>query len=344
MTRMRAAVLSEPGRIDVEERERPEPAPDEALVAVERVGICGSDLHYYEHGRIGEYVVDAPLVLGHESAGVVEAVGSAVDDLEPGDRVAMEPGVPCRRCRHCRSGHYNRCPDVAFMATPPDDGAFREYVAWPADLCHRLPDGVSATAGALCEPVSVGVHATRRGGVGPGDAVFVSGAGPIGLLAHDAARAAGATRTLVSDVVTGKLARARDRRATATVDASEGDPADAARELATGGVDVAIEASGTHAGIHACLAAVRRGGAVVLVGLPADGEVPVDVHELVDGELDLRGSFRFANTYPAALDLVAHGAVDPVGLVDFTAPLAGTGAALERALNPEVVKGVVEVR
>jgi L-iditol 2-dehydrogenase len=341
---MRAAVLTEPGRIEIQERIRPDPAPDEALLAAERVGICGSDLHYYEHGRIGEYVVEAPLVLGHESAGVVKTVGAAVTTLAPGDRVAMEPGIPCRRCRHCRSGHYNRCPEVEFMPTPPADGALCEYVAWPADSCHRLPDSVSATEGALCEPLSVGVHATRRGRVGTGNSVFVSGAGPIGLLVHDAARAAGATRTLVSDVVDRKLARARERGASATVDASEADPIDVAHELTTGGVGVAIEASGTHAGIQACLNAVDRGGTVVLVGLPGDSEVPVDVQGLVDGELDLRGSFRFADTSPTAVELIADGTVEPTGLVDFTIPLAETATAFERATDPEVLNGVIEVQ
>jgi L-iditol 2-dehydrogenase len=242
---MRTAVLKEPGRLEIEERPRPDPAPDEVLVAVGEVGICGSDLHYYEHGRIGDYVVEDPLILGHESAGEAVEVGDGVTDLETGDRVALEPGVPCRRCDHCKRGEYNRCPDVTFMATPPDDGAFAEYVAWPVDFAYRLPESVSTREGALCEPLSVGVHAARRGEIGVGDSVLVTGAGPIGLLAMAAARAAGATEVLVADVIEAKRRRAEERGADATIDPTRTDLGEAVAEQTDGeGVDIVVEASG----------------------------------------------------------------------------------------------------
>jgi len=341
---MRAAVLHEPGKLRIEERPRPEPASDEALVAVREVGICGSDLHYYRHGRIGDYVVEEPLILGHESAGEVVAVGDRVTDLAPGDRVALEPGVPCGRCAHCRRGEYNRCPDVTFMATPPDDGALAEYVAWPADFAYRLPDGVSTLAGALCEPLGVGVHAARRGEVGVGDSVLVTGAGPIGLLAADAARAAGATEVFVADVVASKRDRAAARGATAAFDPTETDLAEAVAGRTDGtGVDVVIEAAGAESAIRGTLDAVRRGGTVVFVGLADEAEVPLDVLEIVDGELDVRGSFRYRNTYPAAIDLLAVDRVDAAGLVDFETDLSDAASAFERALDPDVVKGVITV-
>ena len=159
---MRSAVLLEPGEFRIERRDRPTPEADEVLVAVRDVGICGSDVHYYTHGRIGEYVVENPLVLGHESAGEVVDAGDDVEGIAAGDRVTMEPGVPCEECDHCRRGVYNRCPDVRFMATPPVDGAFTEYVAWPADYVYRLPEDVSTRAGALCEPLSVETSSGRR--------------------------------------------------------------------------------------------------------------------------------------------------------------------------------------
>jgi L-iditol 2-dehydrogenase len=351
---MRTAVLAEPGRLTVEDRPRPDPAPDEVLVAVGEVGICGSDLHYYEHGRIGDYVVEEPLVLGHESAGEVVEVGANVPDERVGERVALEPGVPCRRCEYCKRGEYNLCPDVTFMATPPDDGALAEYVAWPADFAHRLPDGVSVREGALCEPLSVGVHAARRGDVGVGDSVLVTGAGPIGLLAADAARAAGATEVLVADVVDAKRRRAVERGADATIDPRDGDLVEAvaaetggkgtAGEASAGdGADVVIEASGAESAIRSSLDAVRRGGTVVLVGLADAAEVPLDVLELVDAELDVRGSFRYRNTYPAAIELLANDEIDAVGLVDFEMPLGDVGAAFQRAMDRETVKGMVRV-
>jgi L-iditol 2-dehydrogenase len=339
---MRVAVLTEPGEFDLRERPRPSPTPDEVLVAVREVGICGSDVHYYEHGRIGDYVVEEPLVLGHEAAGEVVAVGDRVESPAVGDRVALEPGVPCRRCRFCSRGDYNLCPDVRFMATPPHDGAFAEFVSWPADFAYRLPDSVSTTEGALCEPLSVGLHVCRRGEVETGDSVLVAGAGPIGLLALAAARAAGATDVLVTDVVDGKLARAGERGADRTVNVAEEDLASAVEAFTDGrGVDVAIEASGAESSIRSTVESVARGGTVVLVGLASEATVPFDALDIVDSELDVRGSFRYRSTYPTAVDLLADGAVDVAGLVDFEAELADVAAAFERAREPEVVKGMV---
>jgi L-iditol 2-dehydrogenase len=341
---MRAAVLSAPGELTVEERPRPEPGPDEVLVAIEAVGICGSDVHYYEHGRIGDYVVEEPLILGHESAGVVEAVEDAVTDLQPGTRVALEPGVPCRTCEHCKAGDYHLCPDVTFMATPPDDGAFAEYVAWPADFAYELPESVSTTAGALCEPLSVGLHAARRAEIEPGDSVLVTGAGPIGLLAMDAAKIRGASTVLVSDVVPEKLDRARGRGADRTIDVREDSLPGVVADATDGrGVNVVIEASGAGPAIAHTTDAVRRGGTVVQIGLPQESEHPLDVHALVDKELDIRGSFRYANTYPAAIDLLADDAIDLEGLVDFEASLDEIDDAFQRAQEEDVVKGMVRI-
>jgi L-iditol 2-dehydrogenase len=341
---MRAAVLTESLEFEFENRERPDPSPHEALVAIRDVGICGSDVHYYRHGRIGDYVVDDSLVLGHESAGEVVETGSEVNDLAPGARVTLEPGVPCRRCEHCARGEYNRCPDVTFMATPPDDGAFAEYVAWPADFVYELPEGVSTRAGALCEPLSVGIHACRRGSVGVGDTVAISGGGPIGLLAMEAARAAGASEVLLSDVVPEKLALADRRGVDLTIDASREDVATAVNEHTDGvGADVAIEASGAASATRSAFEAVRQGGTVVLVGLADEATVPIDVLSLIDNELDVFGSFRYRNTYPAARSLLEGGRVDVEGIVDFESPLDGIEAAFERAMAPETVKGMVSV-
>ncbi|PSP83334.1 alcohol dehydrogenase [Halobacteriales archaeon QS_1_68_17] len=341
---MQAAVLSEPGKLKLEERARPEPGPGEVLVAVGEVGICGSDVHYYEHGRIGDYVVEEPLVLGHESAGEVVAAGADVSGVEPGDRVALEPGVPCRRCAHCKRGEYHLCPDVTFMATPPDDGAFAEYVAWPADFAYPLPDAVSLREGALCEPLSVGIHACRRGGVGSGDAVLITGCGPIGLTVMEAARAAGATDVVVSDVVGSKLDLAADRGADRTVNVAEESLDDAVADVTGGaGVDVVVEASGAPAAVGSAFDAVRRGGTVVLVGLADEAEIPIDVLDVIDSELDVHGSFRYANTYDVAVDLLAAGRVDVAGIVDFEMGLAAVDDAFRRAMDPETVKGMITI-
>jgi L-iditol 2-dehydrogenase len=341
---MRTAVLMEAGRFELQDRERPSPGADEVLVSIAEVGICGSDVHYYEHGRIGDYVVEEPLVLGHESAGVVEAVGEAVEGFEPGDRVALEPGVPCRRCGHCKRGDYHLCESVRFMATPPHDGAFTEYVAWPADFAYELPADVSLREGALCEPLSVGIHACRRGAVGVGDTVLITGAGPIGLCVMEAARAAGASDVLVTDVVERKLDVASDRGADLTIDVTSEDLGAAVREYTGGlGADAVIEASGAAPSIQSTLEGARRGGTVVFVGLASDPEVPLDVVDIVDNELDVHGSFRYKNTYPAAVALLADGAVDLAGMVDFESPLEAVADAFERSMEPDVVKGVITV-
>lgn len=339
---MHVAVLTEPGEFELRERDRPDPAAGEVLVRVREVGICGSDLHYYEHGHIGDSVVADPHVLGHESAGEVATVGSAVDSLAVGDRVAIEPGRPCRRCEHCRRGSYHLCPDVTFLGSPPVDGAFAEYVAWPADLCYRLPESVSTREGALCEPLSVGVHAARRGGVGSGDSVLVTGAGPIGLCVMEAVRAAGATDVVVSEPVAAKRELARERGADRVVDpTAETFPEAVATHTDDRGVDAAIEASGAEPAIEAVPGTVRRGGTVVLVGMPTGGTVDVDALGVINREVDVRGSYRYADTYPTAVELLAADRVDVSGFVEFDAPLADVHEAFERAADARTVKGVI---
>jgi len=341
---MRAAVLTEPHRFELQDRSRPQPGPDEVLVRIDAVGICGSDVHYYEHGRIGDYVVEDPLVLGHESAGTVVETGANVDDIAVEDRVALEPGVPCRRCGHCKRGEYHLCESVEFMATPPHDGAFTEYVAWPADFAYRLPENVSTTAGALCEPLSVGLHACERGDVGTGDTVLINGAGPIGLVTMAAARAAGAADVLVTDLVQGKLERARERGADRAIDVSSTDLVPAVDEYTDGaGADVVIEASGAEPAIKSTVDTVRRGGTIVLIGLADEATVPLDVLAIIDNEIDVLGSFRYENTYETAIELLADDAVDLDGLVDFRAPLSEVDDAFQRAMDPSVVKGLITV-
>ncbi|UPM44950.1 NAD(P)-dependent alcohol dehydrogenase [Halocatena salina] len=341
---MRTAVLVEPTEFQLQDRERPEPGPDDVLVAIRDVGICGSDIHYYEHGRIGDYVVDEPLVLGHESAGEVVETGENVTGITPGNRVTLEPGVPCRRCPHCKRGDYHLCEDVVFMATPPHDGSFVEYVTWPADFAYELPETVSSIEGALCEPLSVGIHACRRGDVGAGDTVLVTGGGPIGLMIVEAARAAGATNVIVTDVVPGKLGFARERGVDLAVNVTETDLEAAINEYTDGlGADVVIEASGAPPSIRSTLDVVRRGGTVVLVGLASEATVPIDVLELIDNEIDVHGSFRYKNTYDVAIDLLTDGAVDVEGIVDFQLPLDAIDDAFQRAIDPDVVKGMITI-
>ncbi len=300
---MRVSVLRTQGVVDVEERPMPEPGPGEVLVRIGSVGVCGSDVHYFEHGRIGPYVVDRPLVLGHEAGGVVAAVGEGVESLREGQRVSIEPGVPCRSCSQCLAGRYNLCPNVEFFATPPYDGAFAEFVVMPAAFVYVIPDSISDDAAGLLEPLSVGVWACRRAGVDPDSRVLVTGAGPIGLIAAQAARAYGAPEVMVTDVNPHRLALAR-RLGLAAVDVSETPVADTGFEA-----DVLLECSGNTRATWDAVSTLARAGRVVLVGMGGD-EVVLPLSYVQDRELVITGAFRYANTWPTAIALAASGRVN----------------------------------
>ncbi len=197
---MKAAVLHGPGDIRMQRVSIPGIGPDDVLIEVKTIGVCGSDVHYYVTGRIGRYVVREPLILGHECSGEVVRIGQNVRNVDIGDHVAIEPGVPCRRCRFCKSGRYNLCPDVRFLATPPINGAFAEYVASPCDFVYKLPENMTFAEGALIEPLAVGLHAAKRGQVVPGETVVILGAGTIGLMVLQAVKAYGATRIIAVDL------------------------------------------------------------------------------------------------------------------------------------------------
>src|SRR4051812_21223687 len=260
--RMRAAVLTRAGEIVLEERSTPTPGPREVLVEITSVGVCGSDIHYYEHGRIGSFVVNSPLILGHESAGRVAAIGDQVTKHAVGDRVTLEPGVPCGRCEQCRAGRYNLCPDVVFFATPPVDGTFADYVVIHEDYAFALPDSLSDDVGALMEPLSVGIWACRKAGVSAGDRVLVTGAGPIGLLAMQVALAFGATQVEIADVNEARLAVAARTGATRTLISGRDEPSTA---------DALIECSGHPAALASGIAALRPAGTAGVGGLGAGG-------------------------------------------------------------------------
>jgi L-iditol 2-dehydrogenase len=333
----RAAVLYAPGDLRVEDRAVPEPGAREVLVEIAAVGVCGSDVHYYEHGRIGSFVVREPMVLGHESSGRVVALGPGTSKHAVGDRVTLEPGVPCGGCRECRAGRYNLCRDVRFFATPPIDGAFANYVTIHEDFAFALPEAVSDQAGALMEPLSVAVWACQKAGVSAGDRVLVTGAGPIGLLALQTARAFGATDVTVTDVNPHRLALAERTGATRTINVAETPLDDAEIE-----VDALIECSGHPASLKAGLAALRPAGTAVLVGMGPEEEGVLPLALIQTRELWVTGTFRYANTYPTAIALAADRRVDLEAIITGHYGLDDAEAALRAGReDPTAVKVMV---
>lgn len=332
---MRTAVLIEPGRIEMEQRPVPTPRAGDVLIQVSSVGVCGSDTHYYRHGRVGGFVVEKPLVLGHEAAGTIVGVGDSVDPSRIGQRVSIEPQRPDPDSDETRRGHYNLCPHMQFFATPPVDGALCEYVTIGAEFAHPVPDSMSDDAAALCEPLSVGIAAIRKAELdGPGR-VLIAGAGPIGIVLTQLARAYGATEIVVSDPDPTRRDRSLAFGATTTVDPTAGSNDDLA-------VDAFIDASGAATAVAAGIHAVRPAGRIVLVGSGAESmELPTQL--IQNRELVLTGVFRYANTWPTAIALVESGRVDLDAMVTARFPLEKVAEALDSDRIPGSVKSVVTV-
>ncbi|HTK63291.1 MAG TPA: NAD(P)-dependent alcohol dehydrogenase, partial [Pseudonocardia sp.] len=298
---MRTAVLRRPGDVVVEERPIPRAGPAEVVVRVSSVGVCGSDTHYYDHGRIGRFVMEKPLVLGHEAAGEVTDLGPGVTRLTVGQRVSIEPGVPDLTCTQCLAGRYNLCPNMQFFATPPIDGAFAEYVVVHEAFAHPVPEGIGDDAAALLEPLSVGIWACTKAGVTAGSRVLITGAGPIGLVSVQTALAFGATEIIVSDVNPARLALALELGATTVVDARDS----SVTELETP-PGILLECSGHPPAINEAIRALGPAGRAVLVGMGGD-EIPLPLSVVQERELEVTGTFRYANTWPTAIALVASG-------------------------------------
>jgi len=335
---MLAAYLEKPYEIKIKEVPSPEIRnPEDVLIRVDSVGICGSDIHYYREGRIGDFMVKKPLILGHETTGVVEKSGADAEGLKEGDRVALEPGIPCRKCTYCKTGRYNLCPDVKFFATPPVDGTFCEYVVHPADFVYKLPASVSLEEGTLLEPLSVGVHACRLAKIKPGERVMVAGLGPVGLLALQTALAHGADVCGI-DRVEKRLAMAEKCGAKKVFNTKETPAVKPGQSF-----DVVFECSGAVQLVQESINMVRRGGRIVYIGMGAD-TVPLNMAKVTAGEIEIKGLFRYANTYPAAIKLVEEKKIELAPLISKTFALQQAKEALEYpGENPDCIKALVKI-
>jgi len=338
MTRRESvAVLHRAGDVRIEQRPIEEPGEQEVLVEVSAVGICGSDTHYFEDGFLGSNVIRAPHVLGHEVSGRVIACGELATRHRIGDRVTLEPGVPCSECVECLTGHYNLCGNVRFLGTPPVDGALRGHAAIHEEFAIPLPEAISDQAGALIEPLAVAVWACHQGDIGAGHRVLITGAGPIGLLAAQVARAFRAAEVTIVDVNEPRLSLARRLGVSHTLSPD-------GLMNSGGGVDadVLIECSGVASALGGGIAAVRPAGTVVVVGMSPEGAVTLPLDRLQRRELTVVGSFRYAGCYPEAIELAATGHVQLEPLITACYPLSDVRSALTAARrDPTQVKAVV---
>lgn len=289
-------------------RDIPYPKGDEVQIKIRCTGICGSDLHYLEHGKIGDFVVEYPFVLGHESAGEITAIGKDVTELKVGDRVTMEPGYTCGKCEFCKTGRYNLCPDVVFFATPPYDGTLAEYIVHPAHMCFKLPDSVSMAEGALIEPLAVGFHAAMQGGAKAGQTAMVIGCGCIGLVTMLALKSMGVSKVYMSDVIDIRIKKAQDMGAEYVFNPIKEDVIKGLMDATDGnGADLVIETAGNAKAQSQCVDLVKTGGTIVYVGMAADAVTPLDINQIINKEATIKSVFRYKNLYPLAISAVENG-------------------------------------
>lgn len=332
----------------MEIRDIPVPTPKEkqVIVKLEYVGICGSDVHYLENGRIGDFVVEGDFILGHECAGTVVELGEGVQNLKVGDRVALEPGITCGQCEFCKSGKYNLCPDVEFLATPPYHGCIENYIAFPENMCFKLPDNISTKEGALVEPLSVGMHAAKQGRVTLGSSVVILGAGCIGLCTLLACKAFGATDITVVDVIPKRLDFAMKLGATRVINGKDVNAVEEIDKLTNNaGVDIVIETAGSTVTIGQTPYMVKRGGTIVLVGMAPKDIIEFNFAKIMAKEAEIQSVFRYRNIYPMAIKAISKGLIDVSGIVTHEFTFDETAKAFDFAIHNknDVVKAVIKI-
>lgn len=335
------AYLMKTKTFEIRDSEIPKVKPDDLLIEIKHVGVCGSDLAGFNSTGNMPY----PVVLGHESAGLVIGLGENVKNFKIGDRVAIEPGVPCMKCSYCLEGRYNLCDNMNFMACPPWElAALQKYIAHPSMMCFKLPDNVSTLEGALIEPLAVGMYAAKRAEASVGKSVLILGSGCIGLTTLLACKAHGVSTIYIADLFNLRLQKAKDLGATVTINTGEADLVERIMEL-TGkeGVDIVFEAAGSPITTNMAQYTAKKGGKIVMVGV-VHGEVLLNINRLASREIDILGIFRYLNLYPSSIEAVASGLIDIASVCTDIYPFSdvqrGFDDASERKM--EVVKAVIE--
>lgn len=338
---MKAAILEKPKKIIVEDIPIPRYSDDEVLIKIKEVGLCGSDLHYYNTGRIGDFIVKKPIILGHESSGIVEEAGKNVEGLKKGDRVTIEPGIPCGICNYCKTGNYHLCKDVKFMATPPYDGAFCEYVKYNPNFVYKIPENVNFTEAALVEPLSVGYSAAVNAEIKPGDKTLILGAGPIGISILEMLKVFGASKIFIADINKFRLNIADQHRADKTINIEN---TDILKDLENESFNSVIEASGNDISIFNSIKLTEPGGKLVWVGMGKD-IINIPYSEIIGKDLNIKGIFRYQNTYLPIIRLLEKKLIKIEDIVTHRLKIDNIEEAFDIANNPNInkMKIIIEV-
>lgn len=305
---MKVSVLKDKGLLVYEDREIPEISNDEVLIKIKKCGICGTDLHFYESGRISDIIIETPLILGHECSGEIVKIGENVSNFIVGDLVAVEPGIPCGKCEYCKNGRYNLCKEVAFLGEPPTNGAFAEYIKYPAHMVYKLPYALDLIEGALIEPFCVGLHGIQVSNARAGQSAIILGSGCIGLCTLLALKANGINDIYVIDIIDIRLEKARELGATAILNGKDVDIIEEIKNLTNGnGVDLVFETAGVAFTTKQTADLVKIGGSIILMGMSANANFEYNFGKILFKEAKIHTVFRYRNLYPIAINMVKNG-------------------------------------
>lgn len=344
--KMKVCVLTGKQKLEWVEREIPQPGKGELQIKLEYIGVCGSDLHFFEEGQLANWTLDGPLALGHEPGGVVSAVGEGVEGFKVGDKVSIEPAVPCGHCEDCRKGNYNLCKNIKMLAIPGErDGVNAEYCVHDASMCYKLPDNMTTLEGAMIEPLAVGLHATELSNAKVGETAIILGSGCIGLCTLLSLKARGVSEIYVVDVMDKRLEKALELGAARVFNSKRESIEEFAKTLPGGGADQVYECAGNRVTTLQTCRLIKRAGKVTLVGVSPEPVLELDIATLNAMEGTIYSVYRYRNLWPKAIAAVSSGAVPVKDIVSHEFKFEDCIEAIEYSLNhkDEVIKSVIRM-
>ena len=344
--KMKVCVLTGKQKLEWVERDIPQPGKGELQIKLEYVGVCGSDLHFYQEGQLANWTLDGPLALGHEPGGIVTAIGEGVEDFKIGDKVSLEPAVPCGECEDCRTGHYNLCKNIKMLAIPHErDGVNAEYCVHSASMCYKLPENMDTMEGALIEPLAVGLHATELSNAKVGETAIVLGSGCIGLCTIMSLKARGVSNIYVADIMDKRLEKALEVGATRVFNSKRESIEEFAKTLPGGGADQVYECAGNRITTLQTCRLIKRSGKITLVGVSPEPVLELDIATLNAMEGTIYSVYRYRNLWPKAIAAVSSGIIPVKKIVSHEFAFKDCIEGTEYSLNhkDEVIKAVIKM-